>query len=84
MLRDDGYYVSTIMNNITPNNMIHIPKTLNPKLANGYVDKMEVVDNYEFLLIPSSTTGSATTYYCDHFWSHDVEKKTSPCSVGSG
>ena len=72
MLRDDGYYVSTIMNNITPNNMIHIPKTLNPKLADGYVDKMEVVDNYEFLLIPSSTAGSASTYYCDNFWSHDV------------
>ena len=73
MISNNGYHYTndpSKFGNLSA--MTLFPKTLNFKIPNGYVDKMEVIDGYEHLLIPYGTTGSATTYYCDHFWSHDV------------
>lgn len=73
MITDRGYHYTndpSKFGNLSA--MTLFPKTLDFKITNGYVDKMEVIDGYEHLLIPYGTTGSATTYYCDHFWSHDT------------
>ena len=76
MITDRGYHYTndpSKFGNLSA--MTLFPKTLNFKITNGYVDKMEVIDGYEHLLIPYGTTGSATTYYCDLFWSHDAGKE---------
>ncbi|WP_462424437.1 hypothetical protein [Fusobacterium ulcerans] len=76
MITDMGYHYTndpSKFGNLSA--MTLFPKNLNFKIENGYVDKMEVIDGYEHLLIPYGTTGSATTYYCDHFWSHETGKE---------
>lgn len=73
MITDMGYHYTndpSKFGNLSA--MTLFPKALNFKIKNGYVDKMEVIDGYEHLLIPYGTAGSATTYYCDNFWSHDT------------
>lgn len=73
MISNNGYHYTndpSKFGNLSA--MTLFPKTLNFKIPNGYVDKMEVIDGYEHLLIPYGTTGSATTYYCDIFYSHDA------------
>lgn len=73
MITDMGYHYTndpSKFGNLSA--MTLFPKTLNFKIPNGYVDKMEVIDGYEHLLIPYGTTGSEKTYYCDNFWSHDT------------
>lgn len=76
MISNNGYHYTndpSKFGNLSA--MTLFPKTLNFKIPNGYVDKMEVIDGYEHLLIPYGTTGSATTYYCDIFDSHDEGKE---------
>ncbi|MGL4998934.1 MAG: hypothetical protein ACRC5T_08220, partial [Cetobacterium sp.] len=36
------------------------------------IKEMEQIPGKEFLMIPKTTGGSSSTYYCDYFWSHDA------------
>ena len=52
------------------------------KIPNGYITDMEFPKGFEWTFIPKSTGGSATTYYCDYFWSHDPGEENIALSGG--
>ncbi|MGL6101122.1 MAG: hypothetical protein ACRC0G_16050, partial [Fusobacteriaceae bacterium] len=72
MISDAGYHFTN-----EPTNFLDLgkmethAKDLTVKIANGYIKEMEQIPGKEFMMIPKTTGGTTTTYYCDHLWSHD-------------
>lgn len=72
MINDTGYYYTNDPAKfLNLSSMDKYTKDLSVKIQNGYITDMESIPGKEYLMIPKTTGGTATTYYCDHFWSHD-------------
>lgn len=72
MISDAGYHFTNEPTKfLNMGAMEHYAKDLTVKVANGDIREMEQIPGKEFLMIPKTTGGSSSTYYCDNFWSHD-------------
>ncbi|MGL5051635.1 MAG: hypothetical protein ACRC6E_13565, partial [Fusobacteriaceae bacterium] len=72
MISDTGYhFTNDPANFLNMANMEKYAKDLSVKVTNGYIKEMEQIPGKEFLMIPKSTGGTSTTYYCDNFWSRN-------------
>lgn len=72
MISDIGYhYTNDVTKFLNMGAMETYAKDLSAKVPNGYITDMEKIPGKEWMMIPKSTGGSASTYWCDYFWSHD-------------
>lgn len=72
MISDNGYhFTNDVAKFLNVSAMDVYAKDLSVKVPNGYITDMEKIPGKEWMMIPKSTGGSASTYWCDHFYSHD-------------
>lgn len=84
MITDLGYhYTNDTTKFLNIGAMETYAKDLSVKIPNGYITDMEKISQKEWLMIPKTTGGSTSTYYCDHFWSHDPTEQNIALAGGS-
>lgn len=72
MISDNGYhFTNDVAKFLNMSAMDVYAKDLSVKVPNGYITDMEKIPGKEWMMIPKSTGGSASTYWCDYFYSHD-------------
>lgn len=72
MISDIGYhYTNDVTKFLNMGAMETYAKDLSAKVPNGYITDMEKIPGKEWMMIPKTTGGSTSTYWCDYFWSHD-------------
>lgn len=72
MISDIGYhFTNDVTKFLNMGAMETYAKDLSSKVPNGYITDMEKIPSKEWMMIPKSTGGSASTYWCDYFYSHD-------------
>ncbi|MGL6025003.1 MAG: hypothetical protein ACRC0F_10350, partial [Cetobacterium sp.] len=72
MVSDIGYHTTNDPTKFLKMNEMELSaKDLSVKVPNGYVKEMEKISGKEFMFIPKVTSGSGSTYYSDHCYSHD-------------
>lgn len=76
MISDIGYhYTNDITKFLNMGAMETYAKDLSVKVPNGYITDMEKIPGKEWMIIPKSTGGSASTYWCNYFYSHEPTKQ---------
>lgn len=85
MISDLGYhYTNDVTKFLNMGAMETYAKDLSSKVPNGYITDMEKIPSKEWMMIPKSTGGGgASTYWCDHLWSHDPTKQNIALSGGA-
>lgn len=84
MISDLGYhYTNDVTKFLNIGAMETYAKDLSVKVPNGYITDMEKIPGKEWMMIPKSTGGSASTYWCDHFWSQDPTEQNIALAGGS-
>ena len=72
MVTDKGWvYTNDHSKMDTISSMTLYAKDLKEKVPNGYISDMEYPVGAEWLFLPKTTTGTATTYFCDYCYTHD-------------
>ena len=84
MISDIGYhYTNDVTKFLNMGAMETYAKDLSAKVPNGYITDMEKIPGKEWMMIPKSTGGSASTYWCDYFWSHDPTEQNIALAGGA-
>ena len=84
MISDIGYhYTNDVTKFLNMGAMETYAKDLSAKVPNGYITDMEKIPGKEWMMIPKSTGGSASTYWCDYFYSHDPTEQNIALAGGS-
>ncbi|MCF2611649.1 hypothetical protein [Fusobacterium perfoetens] len=72
MVTDKGWHYTNEHSKMdTISSMTLYAKDLKEKVPNGYISDMEYPVGAEWLFLPKTTGGSATTYFCDYYYTHD-------------
>lgn len=72
MISDAGYhFTNDVTKFLNMGAMETYAKDLSAKVPNGYITDMEKIPGKEWMMIPKTTGGSASTYWCDYFSSHN-------------
>ncbi|MCF2625263.1 hypothetical protein I6E17_03590 [Fusobacterium perfoetens] len=81
---NDGYYIT---NNpayyLNKANMTHYNVNLTVDKGDNFISEIERIEGAEYLVLPKTLKGSATTYYCDQLWSHNPGQENISLSGGS-
>ncbi|MGL5960408.1 MAG: hypothetical protein ACRCZ0_00435, partial [Cetobacterium sp.] len=84
MISDLGYhYTNDVTKFLNMVAMETYAKDLSVKVPDGYITDMEKIPGKEWMMIPKSTAGSSSTYWCDQFWSHDPTEQNIALAGGS-
>lgn len=76
MISDIGYhFTNDVTKFLNIGAMETYTKDLSAKVPDGYITDMEKIPGKEWIMIPKSTGGSVSTYWCDHFWSHSPARQ---------
>jgi hypothetical protein len=70
VIKDDGYYYTDDITNFNDTGSGYQRVAVTPITSDGYADDIE--DDMGFGFIPSSTTGTSSTYLTDYFYAHDT------------
>lgn len=81
---NDGYYIT---NNpayyLNKANMTHYNVNLTVDKGDNFISEIERIEGAEYLVLPKTLKGSATTYYCDQLWSHNPGEENISLSSGN-
>ncbi|WP_432204449.1 hypothetical protein ACQ9ZF_05165 [Cetobacterium somerae] len=84
MISDIGYhYTNDVTKFLNMGAMETYAKDLSVKVPNGYITDMEKIPGKEWMMIPKSTGGTSSTYWCDQFWSHDPTEQNIALAGGA-
>lgn len=84
MISDTGYhFTNDVTKFLNMGAMETYAKDLSAKVPNGYITDMEKIPSKEWMMIPKSTGGSASTYWCDYFYSHDPTEQNIALTGGA-
>lgn len=84
MISDIGYhYTNDVTKFLNMGAMETYAKDLSAKVPNGYITDMEKIPGKEWMMIPKSTGGTSSTYWCDQFWSHDPTEQNIALAGGT-
>lgn len=84
MISDAGYhFTNDVTKFLNMGAMETYAKDLSAKVPDGYITDMEKIPGKEWMMIPKTTGGSPSTYWCDHFWSHNPAQQNIALAGGS-